>query len=154
MSLCLTVANVGGKGLVLFIRYLRWVFRDVLLESGQFLAVLVIEPLHLEVQVHIICAFTQAVFLMLWISKRKKEWEVLLHQSVSIFTHKKHSWHPPVPTAHIETYLPWRISYLGQTYSTWPQRWSCPRLVPGETYKRRYSGLNPAPVMALYYLTR
>lgn len=48
-----------------FVRYLRWIFRYVLLESGQLLAVLVIEPLHLEVQVHIICAFTQAVLLML-----------------------------------------------------------------------------------------
>lgn len=48
-----------------FVRYLRWIFRYMLLESGQLLAVLVIEPLHLEVQVHIICAFTQAVLLML-----------------------------------------------------------------------------------------
>ncbi len=62
----------------------------------------------------------------------------------------------PIPTTHTETYPPWRISYLVQTYSTWPRRWSCPHSVPGETCKRQYSGLNPAlyPVMVLYYLTR
>lgn len=50
---------------MLFIRYLRWIFRNVLLESGELLAVLVVEPLDLEVQVHIICALTHAVLLML-----------------------------------------------------------------------------------------
>lgn len=59
-----TVVNVGGKVWMLFMRYSRRIFRYVLLESGQLLAVLVIEPLHLEVQVHIICAFTQAVLLV------------------------------------------------------------------------------------------
>lgn len=43
----------------------RWIFRYVLLESRQLLAVLIIEPLHLEVQVHIVCTLTQAVLLML-----------------------------------------------------------------------------------------
>lgn len=65
MSLCTTVVNVQRKAWMLFIRYLRWIFRNVLLESGELLAVLVVEPLDLEVQVHIICALTQAVLLML-----------------------------------------------------------------------------------------
>ena len=65
MSLCLAVINVGGNVWMLGRKYSRRIFRYMLLESGQLLAVLVIEPLHLEVQVHIICAFTQAVFLML-----------------------------------------------------------------------------------------
>lgn len=55
----------GRKAWTRFIRYLRWIFRNVLLESGELLAVLVVEPLDLEVQVHIICALTQAVLLML-----------------------------------------------------------------------------------------
>lgn len=134
----------GRKAWMLFIRYLRWIFRNVLLESGELLAVLVVEPLDLEVQVHIICALTQAVLLMLWISKRKeKNEEVALQHMTS-----------PIPTTQRNTYPPWRISYLVQTYSTWPRRWSCPRSVPGETCKRQSAVLNPAPVMVLYYLTR
>lgn len=57
---------------MLFTKYSRWIIRYMLLESGQILAILIIEPLHLEVQVHIVCAFTQAVLLMLCVSKRKK----------------------------------------------------------------------------------
>lgn len=37
---------------------LRWIFRDMFLESGQLFAVLVVEPLHLEMQVHVIGTFT------------------------------------------------------------------------------------------------
>lgn len=44
---------------------LRRIFRDMFLESGQLFAVLVVEPLHLEMQVHVIGAFTQPVLLML-----------------------------------------------------------------------------------------
>lgn len=44
---------------------LRWIFRYMFLESGQVFAVLVIEPLHLEMQVHIIGTFTQSVLLVL-----------------------------------------------------------------------------------------
>lgn len=65
-------------------------------------------------------------------------------------THDK----PHPNNTHWNTYPPWRISYLVQTYSTWPRRWSCPRSVPGETCKRQSAALNPAPVMVLYYLTR
>lgn len=66
MSLhCSTLVMVREKVRMLFVQYLRWIFRYMLLESGEFLAVLVIEPLHLEVQVHIVCALTQAVLLML-----------------------------------------------------------------------------------------
>lgn len=135
----------GRKAWMLFIRYLRWIFRNVLLESGELLAVLVVEPLDLEVQVHIICALTQAVLLMLWISKRKEK-----NEESRTSTHDK----PHPNNTHWNTYPPWRISYLVQTYSTWPRRWSCPRSVPGETCKRQSAVLNPAPVMVLYYLTR
>lgn len=44
---------------------LRWIFRHVFLESGQVFAVLVVEPLHLEMQVHVICTFTESVLLVL-----------------------------------------------------------------------------------------
>lgn len=66
------LGHSGEHGRMPFIRYSRWIFRHMLLKSWQVLAVLVIEPLHLEVQVHIICTFTQTVLLMLWIVKRKK----------------------------------------------------------------------------------
>lgn len=45
--------------------HLRWIFWYMLLESGQLLAVFIIEPLHLEVEVHIVCTLTQAVLLVL-----------------------------------------------------------------------------------------
>lgn len=64
-SLWLTVSNVEA-GTDVCREHSRRIFRYVLLESDQLLAVLVIEPLHFEVQVHIICAFTQAMLLMLW----------------------------------------------------------------------------------------
>lgn len=40
-----------------FMGSLRRIFRDMFLESGQLFAVLVVEPLHLEMQVHVIGAF-------------------------------------------------------------------------------------------------
>lgn len=64
MSLCATVVDVRVKS-VGAVKHLRWIFRYVLLEGGQLLAVLVVKPFHLEVQVHIICTFTQAVLLVL-----------------------------------------------------------------------------------------
>lgn len=54
--------NIGCDA---FTGSLRWIFRYVLLECGQVFAVLVVEPLHLEMQVHIICTFTESVLLML-----------------------------------------------------------------------------------------
>lgn len=83
----------GRKAWTRFIRYLRWIFRNVLLESGELLAVLVVEPLDLEVQVHIICALTQAVLLMLWISKRKEKMRKVALQHMT----------SPIPTTHTET---------------------------------------------------
>lgn len=65
MSLCAIQTDVADKVCMLYRKHSRWIFRYVFLESGQLLAVLIIEPLHLEVQVHIICTFTQAVLLML-----------------------------------------------------------------------------------------
>ena len=43
----------------------RGVLGHVLLEGDQLLAVLVVQPLHFEVQVHIICTLAQPVLLML-----------------------------------------------------------------------------------------
>lgn len=42
-----TVSEVNSRYGV-FIGSSRWIFRHMLLESGQFFAVLVVEPLHLE----------------------------------------------------------------------------------------------------------
>ena len=44
--------------------YSRRIFRHSALEEGQVFAVLVVQPLDLEVQVHVICALTQAIFFM------------------------------------------------------------------------------------------
>ena len=44
----------------------RWVVWDDVLEGGQVLEVLVVEPLHLEVQVHVVRALAELVFLVLW----------------------------------------------------------------------------------------
>lgn len=65
INLYATVVNVSGKACGAIEKYSRWIFRYVLLESGKFFAVLIIEPLHLEVQIHIICTFAQALLLML-----------------------------------------------------------------------------------------
>ena len=45
--------------------YSRRVLGYSALEEGQVLAVLVVEPLHFEVQVHVVCTLTQPVLLML-----------------------------------------------------------------------------------------
>lgn len=66
---------------MLFRRYLRWIIRYMLLESGQILTILIIEPLHLEVQVHVVCTFTQAVLLVLCIKEKV----------CSVYTLKKHN---------------------------------------------------------------
>lgn len=44
---------------------LRWVVGDDALEGGQLLHVLVVQPLDLEVQVHVVGALTQPVLLVL-----------------------------------------------------------------------------------------
>lgn len=49
----------------------RWVIWDKALESWQALHVLVVQPLHLEVQVHVVGTFAQLVFVMLCRRKQK-----------------------------------------------------------------------------------
>lgn len=46
--------------------FLRRVLRHAVLEVQQLLAVFIVEPLHLEVQVHVIGALAQPVFLVFW----------------------------------------------------------------------------------------
>lgn len=122
---------------ILLIRYLRWILWYVLLESGQVLAVFIIKPLHFKVQVHIICTFTQAMLLVLWISKRRVGLrKIPLHNFLHAYSF--HLWKPS-SQQHRKTYPPWRISYLVQTCSTWPLHWSCQRSIPGETCKRQHS---------------
>lgn len=45
--------------------FLRRVFRHSVCEGGQVLNILIVEPLDLEVQVHVVGALTQSMLLML-----------------------------------------------------------------------------------------
>lgn len=44
--------------------YSRRIFRHSALEEGQVFAVLVVQPLHFKVQVHVICTLAQAIFFV------------------------------------------------------------------------------------------
>ena len=50
----------------------RWVFGHLALEGRQILHVFILEPLHLEVQVHVVSTLTQPVFLMLWLRGERR----------------------------------------------------------------------------------
>lgn len=52
----------------------RGVLRDAALEGGQLGDVLVVQPLHLEVQVHVVRALAQAVLVVLCVGKVRAGW--------------------------------------------------------------------------------
>lgn len=54
------------------ITHSHWIFRHFSLEGRQITNIFIVQPLHFEVQIHIVCTFTQPVFLMLC-KERKKE---------------------------------------------------------------------------------
>lgn len=56
--------------------YSRRVLGHAALEGGQLGDVLVVQPLHLEVQVHVVCALAQAVLLVLCTGKGHSESQI------------------------------------------------------------------------------
>lgn len=51
---------------------LRWIVGHFLLEGRQIANILVVQPFHFEVQIHIVCTFTQSVLLMVCWEENKQ----------------------------------------------------------------------------------